>query len=94
MVMETILNQCQDSSELLLYSGRIMEMLTKLQGLVVSCHKLEANLGELLDKAAMFNIAAQIVTIVAEEIDDPEATDRISRRIALTLGGNDATLPD
>jgi hypothetical protein len=91
MVMETILNQCNDKSDLLLYSGRIMEMLTKIQGLIVSCHKLESNLGQLLDKASALNLASQIVTIVAEEINDPQVTDRISSRIAVTIGDSDAT---
>ena len=85
MVMETIITKCTDTNELLLYSGRIMEFVTKIEKLVVSCHRLESNLGQLLDKASTLNLAAQIVTIVAEEVNDPEITDRISSRIALTI---------
>lgn len=80
-LLESILNQCKDSNDLLIYSGRISDLSVKINTLVTTCQKFEANAGLMLDKSAALILASQIVEVISQEIKDPESIDRISNGI-------------
>jgi hypothetical protein len=85
MTMEAILSQCQSQVEVALYSSKILDTASKIERIVMSCNRLETNLGMLLDKTSALNLAVQIVNIVSEVIDDAEKTNIISNKIAIAI---------
>ncbi len=81
LLIENILNQCNDSHELMLYSGKIGDLVAKTEKLAQTCDKFETKVGMLLDKSAALILASRVVEVIANEITDPEAIDRISNGI-------------
>lgn len=85
VMLETIVQQCKDANQLILWSSKIADLVMKVEKLVVSCNRLEANMGLLLDKSAALHLAGQMVEIIGKHITDPDAIDGISNEIALAI---------
>lgn len=85
MLLENMLVRCADGTDLLLYSSKIGELVSKVERLVVSCNRLESSMGMLLDKAAALNLAGQMVEIISRHITDPLAIDAIAGEIAFAI---------
>lgn len=81
MMMETRLEKCHDDMDLMLQSGPIADLVLKIDKLVTSCHKLEGSMGELLDKTAIIQFANVVTSLIAEEVTDPAAMNRIADKI-------------
>lgn len=81
MVLEERLNKCQDNDELLLASNVISDLVMKIQTVVASCHKLEASMGQLLDKQQLIQFAEAMIAVICSEISDPQTLERISTKI-------------
>ena len=56
----------------MLHSQSISELIAKIEKTVLSCHKIENSLGNLLDKTAIIQFAGSILQIIAEHIKDEE----------------------
>jgi len=85
MMLEERLNTCADTSDLLLHSGPIAFMITNIEKLVSSCHKLEGSMGQLLDKAAILQFAGTVITIITDVLDDEKKISEIADRIIGTI---------
>jgi len=81
IVLEEIVESCQDSASLVMNSPKIADMLTRIEKLVKSCHQLEASTGMLLDKTAALHLASMIVQIIGKHVEDGEILDKISGEI-------------
>lgn len=81
MVLENMLNQCQDEQELLMFSSRAADLVIKIEKLVVSCDRMEGKMGQLLGKDSVLRLAAQYVEIIHEHIDDTDIIDIISTKM-------------
>lgn len=81
MVLENILNQCTDASQLLLYSHKISDLVVKIEKVVTSCDRLDRHMNLMLDKSTALKLASDIVTLISNHIDDPEVVDAISNGI-------------
>jgi hypothetical protein len=81
MMLEETLNQCQDSTDLLLYSHKISQLVAQIERLVVSCDKLENRMGLLLSKAAVIQLASTYVNIITEHVDDPLIVEAIGTKM-------------
>jgi hypothetical protein len=88
MLMEERLNLCKDSHDLILQSHVISDLATKIERLVLSCSKLDFQLGKMLDKSALVNFANEIISIIGEEVKDPAAIDSIATKIINTIEVN------
>lgn len=88
ILLEGIMNQCQDQTDLLLYSNKISDLAVKIEKLVSSCHRLEASTGMLLDKHAALKIATQVVGIIGMHIDDEAVLEIVSQQIAEAILGS------
>jgi len=86
MVLETQLNTISDENELLMCSGKIADLVQKIDKVVNSCHTLEKGMSELLDKAAILRYASTIIEILDEEIKDKDAVSRVAERMVEALG--------
>lgn len=65
MVLEMTLNRCKDESDLIMFSPKISELVMKIEKVVSSAHRLESNMGELLDKMAAMQLGEEIVQIIS-----------------------------
>lgn len=81
MVMEEILNKCEDSTDLLMASHRISDTAMKIEKLVVSCDKLENRMGQLLSKRAVVQLAGEYVQIINNYVTDPDTIEHISEEM-------------
>jgi hypothetical protein len=81
MILEEMLNSCKDSTDLLLFSQRMSELVMKIEKLVTSCDRLENRMGLLLSKDSVLQLAATYVQIINLHIDDPNKIEAISNDI-------------
>ena len=81
LMLENMLESCNDSMELILYSQRISDLVMKIEKLVVSCDKLENRMGLLLDKKTVLYLAQRYVEIINEYVTEPETIDAISNEM-------------
>ena len=63
MTLEQIVGSCKSNTELIIYSGRISDIVVRIEKLVSSCHRLEVASGELLDKQKQF-LLRQVLSIL------------------------------
>lgn len=85
MFMQEIIGRCKDSGELLMATSRVSELVSKIERLVVSCHRLESNLGLLLDKPKIMALAQIIVEIISKHVADDETKAKISNEIVTAI---------
>lgn len=66
LLLEERMNQCKDSHDLMLQSQAISRLVQDIEKTVTSCHRLETQLGQTMDKQALIQFASKVVTIVSE----------------------------
>jgi len=81
MLLEERLNKCQSTTDLMLQSASISDLVLKLDKVVTSCHKLEGSMGQLLDKQIILQFGSEVVGIIGDEISDETTLDRVSSKI-------------
>jgi len=83
ILLEERFSQCQgDRFNLLLQAGPIGDLILKIEKVVTSCHKLEASMGEHIEKSQLLLFAAEVVAVIGEVLgDDQDKLDAISFRI-------------
>jgi len=86
ILIEEMINSCDDSSQLLLRAGPLADLLMKSEKLVTSCHRLDSRLGNLLSKDKVMQFAQLVVEIISSEINDERTLDIISAQILKALG--------
>jgi len=92
MMLETLINKCQDDHDLMMNSTQISSMVCNIERLVVSANKLDINLGQLLDRNQATQLAEELIQIITEEIDDESRIANIASRITASM--NRITLLD
>lgn len=85
LLMETRLNACHDATDLLLQSATICQLVERIERVVVSCHKLESQMGSLLDKQAIIKIASKMVDVISGCINDLVDQNIIAEDIASSI---------
>jgi len=86
MIMEERLNRCKDAHDLILQSGPISDLVTKIEKVVSSCHKLEGSMGQLLDKSALLQFASEIIDIVGETVSNDAEIETVGNKIIAAVG--------
>lgn len=87
MLMQEHLDKCSDETDLLLKSHTISELVSKISTVVTACHKLEANMGQHLDKQAILQFATEVITVVSSTLDgDEEKINTIANGIMKVVG--------
>lgn len=92
VVLEEILNSCETTNDLIMYSQKISSIARDIERLVVSCHRLESSLGFLIDKTTVLNISNQIVQVVSSHIKDNHQLDTIVDQIVEVISSNGAVI--
>lgn len=90
MMLETVLGKCQDENDLLIYCGKIQELVGQIQKVVAECHRLEERTGVLLDKQTILTLADTIVKIIADHVVDPDILEMVGAKmvdVVAQMGG-------
>ena len=86
VILEERLNRCTDGMDLIMQSGPISDLVGKIERVVVSCHKLDGSMGQLLDKSAILQFAGEIIDIIGEVVTDSALLEEIGNRIMVAVG--------
>jgi hypothetical protein len=81
VILEEMMNKCIDSTDLLLYSQRMSDLVMKIEKLVTSCDKLEGRMGLLLGKDSVLQLSATYVQIINNYVEDPLIIEKISEEM-------------
>ncbi len=73
-------NSCEDANDLILKSGPISDLFTKLEKLVNSCNNIDKTLGNLIEKEKVVQFAQTIVSIITPYIPE-EKLDELNFKI-------------
>lgn len=68
MTLEMLINRCSSETELIMFMPKISETIMKIEKLVTSAHRLESQMGQLLDKMAALQLSDEMVKIISENI--------------------------
>jgi hypothetical protein len=85
LTLESILDKCKDTQDLLIYAGKICALVLNIEKVVSSCHRLELSTGALLDKTAVVQIAGTIVEIIGRHIRNPDQVSMITSEIMVSI---------
>lgn len=91
MLMQEIVLKCKDSNQLVMYAGKISDLVQKLERLVVSCNRLETSMGQSLDKSKVLELGAQFVEIISRYVQDEDTLSSIGDDI-ITLINTTGTM--
>lgn len=86
VILEITLNKCDDEQALMMASAKISDMVSKIDSLVKSCHKLEGSMGNLLDKQAILQFAGTVIGIISKHIEDTDVLNLIADDITDAIG--------
>lgn len=79
MLVEEQFNNIDTPTALIARSATISDLITRIERVVTSCHKLERSLGDLIDKPTLLLIVDNIVLAITEILKDlPDADIRIT----------------
>lgn len=81
LLLEALLNNCEDNNQLIAMSNRISDLVTRIEKVVNSCHQLEKSSGALLDKSAALQLATAFIDIVGELCTNPDEVAAIADRM-------------
>lgn len=85
ILLEEKINRCEDTNDLLLMSGPLSDLVMKVEKIVTSCNRLEARLGNHLDRTRVLQFAQTIVQIIGNHISDETILETISEEISTAL---------
>lgn len=86
MVLEEKLNSCESDTDLILHSAAISDLVIKIEKVVTSCHKLEKNLGQHMDKATLLQFAGEVVSLVSQNVSNKSEIAKIADGMTQMIG--------
>lgn len=84
LLLEERLNTCTDQGDLLLQSAPLSDLVSRVERLVTSCHKLDLQMGGLVNKQALVRFADAIITLVSEHVP-PENMEQVASLVVQAL---------
>jgi len=81
LVLEQLFNKCNDAHDLLIASSKIGQIVSQIKDTVLAASKLEAALGQTIDKAQAMQLAESIIAVIVMHVEDPEILELIGRDI-------------
>lgn len=89
LLLESQINRCKDTSDLLMATGPISDLTLKIKDIVQVCHKLEGSMGKLVDRSQIIQFGAQVVQIISKYISDEQILEGISSDIIAAMNKED-----
>lgn len=83
MILEEIVNQCQDAQDLLRHSSKIIQAVDKIEKLITTLDRIDSR--QNLEPAVLAQLAAQWVQIITVHVTDPHVLEKLSQELTETL---------
>ncbi len=93
LLLENTMNRYKTPDELYAGTGKVSDLITRLEKLVATCHKLELANETLLDRHTVLKIASAMIEIIAEYISDEKVLDAIGDKIVTAIVTKHNELP-
>lgn len=81
MLLEEMLAKCNSATDLMLHSQKIIQLVAQIEKLVVSCHKLEAATGILLDVDQVLRFADNFLEQLGRHVTDPRVLEEMAETV-------------
>lgn len=81
LTLEAIINSCETENALIMHSHRIGDLVSRVEKLISSCHRLEKSSGYLLDKGTILKVAGEIIGVVQRNVSDTNLVEKIANEI-------------
>lgn len=81
MTLEQFIVQAETPQQLLIFAPKIADLVTRIEKVVMSCDRLERNMGQSMDRSTAMKLAADIVDLISRHVNDAETIDAISSGI-------------
>lgn len=81
VIMQEKLEFCKDANDLLMMSSTLSELVDKIARTLTQCHKIEKDLGVLLDKSQALKLASYMVETIGQYVDDPVILEMIGESL-------------
>lgn len=94
LLLQATMDKCRDTGDLVIYTSKIGDLVMKIERLITSCHRLESNMGLLLDKPRIIVLAQLIVNIIGEFVDDDAIVGQIANGIVDAIVNTQGKVPD
>ena len=78
LLIESILNQCDSSMDLLMYAHKISQLVIQVERCVKTCATLETKYGMFLDRNKSLAFAEEVVQMISIHVHDPVVIDKLS----------------
>lgn len=86
LVLETTVNRCTNDNQLLIYAGKIADLVSRIEKVVNTCNTIETKTGQLLDKSVIMTLVDSILQILSTHIEDPDVLEGVASAILELLG--------
>lgn len=86
LILEEKFNSFQSSTDLILQSGSIGDLIMKIERLVTSCHKLDEKMGLVVDKSEVTAIADQLIACVGKHVNNADILEKIAGEFSEIMG--------
>jgi hypothetical protein len=85
MTLENELNMLDDEHALMMRSGTVSNLIAQITNTVKQCDALETKMGMYLDKGAILQFVNALITLLEDEIKDPDILASLSEKIPTLL---------
>ena len=88
LLMEERLNAATTPAKLMMESHHISRLAGDIRSTVESCHKLESQMGQMMDKQAIIRFAGQVVSIVSSVTQSILDSNLITQEVVNIIGND------
>ncbi len=81
VIVEEILDRCDTAEDLIANASLLNETISRINNLVLNCHKIDTQLGLMMDREHVISLATAIVSIIDNHIEDKTLVAMISDEI-------------
>lgn len=85
MILDATINKCTTTTDLVMSSNVISDLVIKIERLVTSCIKIEHALGKSMTEQELINFANGVVDVITRHVEDPETLDIIAAELKALL---------
>lgn len=92
MMTEAILNRCQTDHDLIMKSTPLADLVMKINTLVISCQKMDAQLGVMMDKTQATQMMVEIIDVIGHHVKGEQLNAIIEDIQSILSGGPSGVL--